>query len=257
MALTTGFDNKDGRLRGRAGQARRLRIWSLNPHCADCGKLTAWPKGFQIDHRIPLFKGGPDTDDNLQVLCCGAGGCHDKKTAIEKGADLAVAWFPEWLEPAIGHLTLVCGPPASGKSTYVQEHKGEYDTVIDIDQIISDISGLPLYHAGKEWMMRGAYLRNKILASLSRDRRPAWFIVTGRGKDERAWWERKLKPTTVVVLDVKAAVCVARINADARRPDEVKARHIEGVKKWWLAETGQGRSNERRTQFDADGRVVW
>ena len=78
------FDNSDGRLRGRAGQARRLRIWSANPNCADCGSLTAYPKGFQVDHRIPLFKNGEDVDGNLQVLCLP---CHDKKSTIEKGAD--------------------------------------------------------------------------------------------------------------------------------------------------------------------------
>lgn len=257
MATAQRFDNKDGRLRGRAGQARRLRIWSLNPHCADCGRLTAWPKGFQIDHRIALFKGGPDTDDNLQVLCCGPGGCHDRKSAIEKGADLAVAFFPEWLEPAACPLTIVFGPPGSGKSTYVKQHAGIYDTVIDLDQIISDMSGLPIYHAGKEWLNRGAYLRNKILASLSREKRPAWFVVTGNGKTEREWWCSKLKPIQAVVLDVDAATCIARINGDARRPQSAKARHIESVKKWWLAETGHIKTMAPRTQFDEAGRVVW
>ena len=76
------FDNSDGRLRGRALQARRLRIWSAHPHCARCGRLTDYPQGFQLDHRIPLFKGGEDKEENLQVLCIQ---CHDTKTNEDLG----------------------------------------------------------------------------------------------------------------------------------------------------------------------------
>lgn len=255
--MAARYDNKDGRLRGRRGQARRLRIWSQDPHCAECGKLTVYPKGFQVDHRIPLFKGGEDADSNLQVLCSGANGCHDRKTAIEKGADLAVSFFPEWLEPATCDLTIVCGPPGSGKSTYVRERARQYDTVIDLDLIVANLSGQPIYQAGKEWLLKAAYLRNRQLIELSRTDRPAWFIVSGRGKDERAWWSGKLQPKNMVVLDLPLDECIKRIRADDRRTDSAKLIHIERARRWWQAETGSIRSNATRTQFDADGRVVW
>jgi 5-methylcytosine-specific restriction protein A len=71
------YDDHDGRLRGRRAQARRLRLWTAEPHCAKCKRLTNYPSGFQLDHRVPLFKGGKDEDDNLQVLCIP---CHDTKT---------------------------------------------------------------------------------------------------------------------------------------------------------------------------------
>ena len=47
-----------------------------------CGKLTNYPDGFQLDHKIPLHKGGPDTDENLQVLHID---CHDRKTMKDLG----------------------------------------------------------------------------------------------------------------------------------------------------------------------------
>lgn len=47
-----------------------------------CGKLTDYPFGFQLDHKIPLHKGGPDEDSNLQVLHIE---CHDKKTQKDMG----------------------------------------------------------------------------------------------------------------------------------------------------------------------------
>jgi 5-methylcytosine-specific restriction protein A len=91
------FDNADGRLRGHAGVARRLRLWTKSPYCAACGRLTNYPNGFQVDHIVPLHKGGSDEDANLQVLDLE---CHDKKTMkdmgymerVEFSADGRVKW---------------------------------------------------------------------------------------------------------------------------------------------------------------------
>jgi hypothetical protein len=42
--------------------------------------LTKIPKGYQVDHIIPLWKGGSDTPDNMQLLTLEE---HHKKTAQE------------------------------------------------------------------------------------------------------------------------------------------------------------------------------
>lgn len=76
------YDNNDKRIRGRALQARRLRVWSAFPYCAACGILTTYPEGFNLDHTVALVNGGPDTDDNTQVLCIP---CHDKKSMQDMG----------------------------------------------------------------------------------------------------------------------------------------------------------------------------
>lgn len=69
------------RMTGRALQARRLRIWAQDPHCAMCGRLVALHE-FDLDHRVPLYQGGQDVDANCQVLCnVPDGGCHRRKTA--------------------------------------------------------------------------------------------------------------------------------------------------------------------------------
>ena len=93
--MTAKYDNHDGRMRGRKLQERRLRLWTqAKGCCAACGALCAYPEGFQLDHRVPLFKGGKDTDDNCQVLCVsetGKLGCHDRKTADDMGQRMKVA----------------------------------------------------------------------------------------------------------------------------------------------------------------------
>lgn len=72
------------RMNGRRGVERRKRIWLKDPHCANCGRLVAMHQ-FELDHIVPLHQGGPDEDGNLQVLCNGPDGCHDKKTREEGG----------------------------------------------------------------------------------------------------------------------------------------------------------------------------
>lgn len=70
------------RMTGRRLQARRLRIWSRDPHCVDCKELTRYPDGFELDHEVALVNGGTDTDDNCRVRCMQ---CHEAKTRSDLG----------------------------------------------------------------------------------------------------------------------------------------------------------------------------
>lgn len=81
--------SSEQRLSGRALQTRRLNVWTKSPYCAVCGRLTAYPHGFELDHVVRLDRGGPDIEANTQVLCAWVGidgtrqGCHAAKTAEE------------------------------------------------------------------------------------------------------------------------------------------------------------------------------
>ena len=70
--------------------AARLRkqIRGTIVECAVCkGQFLA--SLVDIDHRVPLFKGGKDEDENLQILCRTQPGvhvgCHQVKTKIDMG----------------------------------------------------------------------------------------------------------------------------------------------------------------------------
>lgn len=77
------------RMAGSGNQRQRWKMWQANPYCARCGRLMDWPYGCEKDHVVRLDRGGPDTLDNMQLLCVwwdtdgSKRGCHADKTAEE------------------------------------------------------------------------------------------------------------------------------------------------------------------------------
>ena len=60
----------DRRLRGRAGQEQRQRrLRRSNGLCEECLKEGRYVEAVIVNHKIPLAKGGPDTDENTENLC--------------------------------------------------------------------------------------------------------------------------------------------------------------------------------------------
>ena len=69
----------DYRLRGRAGVAARDRIRRRdNGLCQACLDRHLVTPGTEVDHIVPLSKGGADIDSNKRLLCVP---CHVAKTA--------------------------------------------------------------------------------------------------------------------------------------------------------------------------------
>ena len=68
------------RLRGRRAQERRKRWFALHPLCVHCEQRGRTTIATQLDHVVPLFRGGVDDDSNFQSLCLA---CHQAKTADE------------------------------------------------------------------------------------------------------------------------------------------------------------------------------
>lgn len=69
------------RLTGRALQRRNDRIRLRDAYtCCACKRVTDRCEG-QVDHKVPLSRGGSDDDYNLQWLCHP---CHDAKTKREQ-----------------------------------------------------------------------------------------------------------------------------------------------------------------------------
>lgn len=73
-------------------RVRRLVLDRDGWRCRACGKAS----GLQVDHVVPIDKGGAEFDPaNLQSLCGGRNGCHARKTAGENRRQLTAdetAW---------------------------------------------------------------------------------------------------------------------------------------------------------------------
>jgi len=185
------------------------------------------------DHIVP-HDGDPALFWDPQNLRCVAKSWHDTvKQAIEKGSQGAVS-HPRWLSPSLIPLVIVCGPPASGKSSFVRQHAVPSDLVIDLDEIVAHLSGQPLGHTWdrERWLNPALYYRNDLLGSLSRpsDYSTAWFVVGEPKASARHFWATALQPRRVVVLEVDAATCLQRAAQDA---DRDLAHTADAVAAWW------------------------
>jgi hypothetical protein len=216
----------------------RLRILKRDRYtCQRTGVLLTGkhpaPDSPVVDHIKP-HRGDPELfwdESNLQAV---SKRYHDSiKQAIER-ADQVAAIHPKWLKPAIIPVTVICGPPASGKTTYANIHAGPRDTIIDLDAIASEISGEPMHGWDRgRWLNAALFRRNDMLGDLSRPSpyHAAWFIVSEPKARHRQWWQDTLKPVDIVVLETPEARCIANAQADPERDQKATA---DAIVKWWF-----------------------
>jgi hypothetical protein len=137
------------------------------------------------------------------------------------------------LRPSAIPLTIVCGPPASGKNHYVRHHAGSTDVVIDLDAIAHELSGEPMHRWDRErWLDIALRKRNAMLGSLSKQPTwpAAWLIMTEPSAERRAWWAETMKPKAIVVIEADEAQCMAHTAHDA---DRDRHHTLTMVRRWW------------------------
>ena len=70
------------RITGRTLQTLRARLFYDHPLCVLCEAKGVLSLSRELDHIIPLFKGGTNDDSNCQAICLD---CHKAKTVIDMG----------------------------------------------------------------------------------------------------------------------------------------------------------------------------
>ena len=203
------------------------------PDCARCGAPAT-----SVDHIVP-HDGSPEqfwNTANWQSLCAD---CHNSKSAqwavqkreARKAGDTAKFAVP---------VTVVCGPPGSGKTSYVEERRKWGDLTVDLDAIYQAITGLPMYETPLALLPFVTAARDALVDRLSRpapEVKRAWVIQGGARQEDRERYQTR--GASVVVLAVPEDECLRRISKDVRRsggPDAgvgKVARWQPLVERWW------------------------
>lgn len=217
----------------RRTRAAFLQRYPLCLFCEEAGRVTA---AQVVDHIISIVD-RPDLRlvwSNLRSLCKP---CHDRRTAREQAFGGRAARWPDWLRPSSVPLHIVCGPPASGKTTHVSDRAHPSDLVLDLDVIASGLSGKGRHSWGSDWLAPAIRERNELLGRLSRTPcswPAAWLIVSEPKAERRQWWKTTMQPTSITVMETDPAICRARLRLDPERADRLDAMN-EAVTRWWAA----------------------
>jgi 5-methylcytosine-specific restriction protein A len=139
------------------------------------------------------------------------------------------------LQPAAAALhtvTLVCGPPLAGKSTYVKQHAAPGDIIVDTDLLGCAISGMSVHDTPATLKPFLFAMRDAVLAQLrvTVEPRRVWVVETASDPDLRARLRSKWLASEVIVLLTPVSVCRARLLASPR-PRRVD--WIAAVENWW------------------------
>jgi 5-methylcytosine-specific restriction protein A len=149
--------------------------------------------------------------------------------------DLVKRWgysIPDDVKPSGIPVVLVCGPPASGKTTLARGKAKHGDMIIDLDDY-------KVKAGGKKWdvtpgIWRKAYaMRDAAIRSLrALSSGTCYLIVTAPTKQERDAWREALGDVAVEIVDTPADTCIARIKGDPKRKDASDGQ-VKAVLNWW------------------------
>ena len=180
-----------------------------NCYCEECHKI--FKAGYEIiaHHKKPLTMANVNdytvslNPENISLVC---GTCHNK------------------IHNRFGYCSerkvyLITGAPCSGKTTFVNENKGNSDLIIDIDNIWQCITGGERYYKPNALKTNAFIIRDCLLD----------MVKTRTGKWERAWIieglphraerERKaaLLGAEVIHIDTDEKTCLWRLANDESR----------------------------------------
>ena len=140
--------------------------------------------------------------------------------------------------PSTIPVFIVAGPPASGKTSYVEKHRRHGDLVVDVDALFVALSGgLPFYDKPQTLLPFVMEARDAVIARLAResDVAQAWVITGESSKYKLRQMQTGLGDNAkliVITKDLSTNECMKRIYADPRRAGQAELwRPL--VADWW------------------------
>jgi hypothetical protein len=136
--------------------------------------------------------------------------------------------IPRHIRPSSIPVTVVCGPPAAGKTTWCRQQceREQGSFIIDLDDYREQLCN-DRYSQDPGVMARAFQRRDEALRSLAdRSTGQCYFIVMAPSSAERGAWRRALGPNaSVQLIATDAAVCAERIDQDPSRISHRRALH--------------------------------
>ena len=133
----------------------------------------------------------------------------EKRSLRPKGSSLGV----------VPKVIVVYGPPGSGKSTYVNDHRGDNDVTFDFDSIMQSLSGKPSHQKNDNLISYCTDIRRLILDKSLRQSKvdTTWVVVTSPDDDFR----NSLRdiPVQYVEMETPKDECLKRVSEDPLRQD--------------------------------------
>jgi hypothetical protein len=145
--------------------------------------------------------------------------------------------IPDGVQPSRIPVMLVCGPPAAGKSTYVQANAGKDDIVIDFDAIRHKVGGVKWDQDEAVNAKAFAYRRKVIKGLASKRWGVAWLIVMAPSKAERKAWAKALGWVTEIIINPGKERCLEQMTGDPDRKD-TEALQRKAIDEWFAAYDG-------------------
>lgn len=129
-------------------------------------------------------------------------------------------------------VTVVCGPPGAGKTTYVERQRQRGDAVVDFDHLYSALTLGALFRRDKRVANTVFEVREFLLDHIwtDGDLNGAWVTATApRRKDRDRFHDRG---ANVLMIDIDQDECEERIRQDDRRSDQVE-HHLSVMREWY------------------------
>lgn len=130
---------------------------------------------------------------------------------------------------------VVHGAPASGKTSYVMQHKGDNDVVFDFDKVMSALSGLPPHQKNENLISYCTDIRSLIIKRALRSPKVdrTWIIATNVGDEMKG--QLSDIPVEYIHIDTPKEECLKRIEEDPERQPVAKELR-EAVERYFSPE---------------------
>ena len=221
-------------------KTREAYLQSKHYICEDCGGAAS------VVHHIAYIKPWNVNDpnitlnwDNLKAVCID---CHAKEHSQDLkqrsgGARLnGIAFDEEGNVIKQSNVFLLCGSPASGKTTYVTEHKSSRDLVIDLDYICAALAGeAGTIHVDRKPVLSVALEVRELLYQIVAERRGKWeraFVITTIADVREMQAVADELRAEIVLMKATLPECLERIKNDPSRANN-KVLHAKLATEWF------------------------